>query len=130
MVSGNICPRTPISVRLSYYFIALPDDFRDPMKLESHIKLNDLSIRKLLATVLSLQIALWAVMGLSALGVSLPIVQPLIGFVYLTFVPGILILTALRLRNLDIVEIALYAVGLSIAVVLSIGLVASIVFTR
>ena len=67
-------------------------------------------------------------MGLNALGVSIPIVQPLIGFIYLTFVPGILLLTALRLRNLDIVEIALYAVGLSIAIVLSIGLVANIVF--
>jgi uncharacterized membrane protein len=98
------------------------------MKLEYHIKLSDLNIKKLLATVLSLQIALWAVMGLNALGFSIPLVQPLIGFIYLTFVPGILILTALRLRNLDIVEIVLYTVGLSVASVLSIGLVANIVF--
>jgi uncharacterized membrane protein len=98
------------------------------MKLEYHVKLTDVSIQKLLATVLSLQIALWALMGLSALGVSIPIVQPLIGFIYLTFVPGILILTALRLRNLDIVETALYAVGLSTTVVLGIGLVDNVVF--
>jgi uncharacterized membrane protein len=98
------------------------------MKLEYHIKLTDVSIQKLLATVLSLQIALWALMGLSALGVSIPIVQPLIGFMYLTFVPGILILTALRLRNLNIIETALYAVGLSVTVVLSVGLVDSVVF--
>ncbi len=95
---------------------------------EFHIKLNDVTIQKLLATVLSLQIALWAVMGLSALGVSIPIVWPLIGFIYLTFVPGILLLTALRLRDLDIVETALYAVGLSAAIVFSIGIVANIVF--
>jgi uncharacterized membrane protein len=98
------------------------------MKLETHIKLNDLDIKKLLAAVLSLQIALWAVMALSALGVPIPIVQPLIGFVYLTFVPGILILAALRLRTRDIVETALYAVGLSVTVVLSIGLAANVVF--
>jgi uncharacterized membrane protein len=98
------------------------------MKLEYHIKLNDLNINKLLAAVLSLQIALWAVMGLSALGVSLLIVQPLIGFTYLTFVPGILILTALRLRNLGIVETALYTVGLSVTVAMSVGLGASVVF--
>ena len=97
------------------------------MKLEYHINLTDVSIKKLLAAVLSLQIALWAVMGLRALGVSLPIAQPLIGFIYLTFVPGILLLTALRLRNLDIVEIALYAVGLSVAIVFSIGLAANII---
>jgi uncharacterized membrane protein len=98
------------------------------MKLEYHIKLSDLNIKKLLATVLSLQIALWAVMGLNALGFSIPLVQPLLGSIYLMFVPGILILTALRLRNLDIVEIALYTVGLSVASVLSIALVANIVF--
>ncbi len=98
------------------------------MKLEYHIKLSDLNIKKLLATVLSLQIALWAVMGLDAQGFSIPLVQPLLGSIYLMFVPGILILTALRLRSLDIVEIALYTVGLSVASVLSIGLVANIVF--
>jgi len=97
------------------------------MELETSSKLYDVSLRNLLVAVLSLQIALWAVMGLNALGISIPIVQPLIGFVYLTFVPGILILAALRLRELDIVEIALYSVGLSVTIVLSIGLVANIV---
>lgn len=98
------------------------------MKLEYRINLNDVSLKKLLASVLSVQIALWAVMGLNALGVSTPIIRPLIGFVYLMFVPGILILTALRLRNLAIVEIALYAVGLSVAIMYSIGLVANFAF--
>ena len=99
----------------------------DPIKLETH-KLKDVNITKLLAMVLSLQIALWALIGLSALGVSIPIVQPLIGFVYLTFVPGILVLAALRLRNLDVVEAVLYTVGLSVTVVLSVGLVANVIF--
>ena len=93
------------------------------MKIEPRIKLNDVSIKKLLATVLSLQIVLWAVIGLNALGLSIPIFQTLIGFIYLTFVPGILILAALKLRYLNIVETALYAVGLSVTVVLGIGLV-------
>ncbi|MGZ4924055.1 MAG: DUF2206 domain-containing protein [Halobacteriota archaeon] len=101
---------------------------QQPHKPEIHIKLNDVSVQNLLAVVLSLQIALWALIGLNALGISIPIVQPLIGFIYLTFVPGILVLTALRMRDLAIVEIALYAVGLSVTSVLSIGLVANIVF--
>lgn len=99
------------------------------MKLETHINLKEVGIKQLLATVLSLQIALWTLMGLNVLGVSIPIVQPLIGLVYLTFVPGTLILAALRLRNLGIVEAVLYAVGLSITVVMSIGLVNTIVFS-
>jgi uncharacterized membrane protein len=105
-----------------------PSFFREPMELENHSKLKDVRLRNLLATVLLLQIALWAVMGLSVLGVSLPIVQPLLGFVYLTFVPGTLVLTALRIRNLGIVETTLYSVGLSVTVVLSIGFVLTIAF--
>ena len=101
---------------------------QQPHKPEIHIKLSDVSLQNLLAMVLSLQIALWALVGLNVLGISIPIVQPLIGFIYLTFVPGILVLTALRMRDLDVVEIALYAVGLSVAIVLSIGLVTNIVF--
>ncbi|MGZ8893015.1 MAG: hypothetical protein ACXW1R_08840, partial [Halobacteriota archaeon] len=89
---------------------------QQPHKPEIHIKLSDVSVQNLLAVVLSLQIALWALIGLNVLGISIPIVQPLIGFIYLTFVPGFLVLTALRLRDLDIVEIALYAVGLSVAI--------------
>jgi uncharacterized membrane protein len=99
------------------------------MKLETHVKLNDVSLKNLLVIVLSLQIALWIVMGLNVFGVSMPIVQPLIGFIYLTFVPGILVLTALRLRNLPITEIALYTVGLSVTVLLSIGLANYLVFS-
>jgi uncharacterized membrane protein len=101
---------------------------QQPHKPEIHIKLSDLSVQNLLAVVLSLQIALWALVGLNVLGISIPVIQPLIGFIYLTFVPGILVLTALRLRDLDTVEIVLYTVGLSVAIVLSIGLVANIVF--
>ncbi|MGZ4882202.1 MAG: hypothetical protein ACXV7G_14300, partial [Halobacteriota archaeon] len=101
---------------------------QQPHNPEIHVKLNDVSVQNLLAVVLSLQIALWALIGLNALGISIPIVPPLIGFIYLTFVPGILIVTALRMRDLAIVELALYAVGLSVTSVLSIGLVANIVF--
>jgi uncharacterized membrane protein len=103
--------------------------FSDPTEPHKHIRLKDVSIKNLLAAVLSLQIALWAVMLLNALGISIPIVQPLIGFIYLTFVPGILVLTALRMRDLEVAEIAVYAVGLSIAIVQSIGFVANLFFS-
>jgi uncharacterized membrane protein len=101
----------------------------DPIERRTHIRLRDLSIQNLLAAVLSLQIALWATMGLNALGISIPIVQPLIGFIYLTFAPGILTLTALRMRNLNAAEIAVYAVGLSVAIVQSIGFVINFFLT-
>jgi uncharacterized membrane protein len=100
----------------------------DPPKPETHNVLNSVSLKNFLAVVLSIQIALCVLMGLNVLGISILIVQPLVGFIYLTFVPGILVLAVLRMRNLGIVETALYAVGLSVAIVLSIGLVLTLIF--
>jgi uncharacterized membrane protein len=98
------------------------------MNEPSSIQLKDVSFKKLLAVVLTLQLALWIVMGLNALGWQVPVIQPLIGFIYLTFVPGILILSILRLYHLRIAETVLYTVGLSVSVVLSVGFVANFVF--
>jgi len=98
------------------------------LKVPSSVQVNDVSFQNLLAAVLTLQFALWTVMVLNALGWQVPIVQQLIGFVYLTFVPGILILSVLRAYHLRIAETTLYAVGLSVTVVLLIGFVDNIVF--
>jgi uncharacterized membrane protein len=98
------------------------------MKVPSSIQVNHVSFQTLLVVVLTLQFALWTVMGLNALGWQVPVVQQLIGFIYLTFVPGILILSILRVYHLRTTETVLYTVGLSISVVLSIGFVANLVF--
>jgi uncharacterized membrane protein len=97
------------------------------MKVQSNVQVNDMRFPNLLAVVLTLQVALWAVMGLDALGWQVTVVQQLIGVVYLTFVPGILILSTLRIYHLCFAEIALYTVGLSVTVMFSIGFVVSVV---
>jgi uncharacterized membrane protein len=99
------------------------------MKVQSSVHLNDVSFQSLLVVVLTLQFALWIVMGLNALGWPVTVVQQLIGFVYLTFVPGILVLSMLRLYHLRIAEIVLYTVGLSVTVVMLVGLLDNIVFS-
>jgi uncharacterized membrane protein len=98
------------------------------MKVQSSVQVNDVSFLNLLVVVLVLQFALWTVMGLNALGWQVPFLQQFLGFVYLTFVPGILILSILRFYHLRFAEIVLYTVGLSIAVVISIGFVTNVVF--
>jgi len=60
--------------------------------------------------------------GLGALGFDIPILRQAVGFVFLTFIPGMLILRILRIHNITIVESLLYAVGLSIAFVYFVGL--------
>jgi len=59
--------------------------------------------------------------GLAALGFEIPVVRQIVGFIFLTFVPGLLILRILRLHRLGAIETLLYSVGLSIAFVMFLG---------
>ncbi len=87
---------------------------------------NDWSIRRFLTMVLALQIAVLAAIGLSLQDYGILVVGVIIGvigFIYLTFIPGFLCLRILRLHNLSPVEALVYAVGLSLALLMFIGLV-------
>ncbi len=87
----------------------------------------DWEIKSFLKTILAIQVAMWVVVGLEAFGIHIPLVTELVGFIYLTFVPGIVILRALRLHKLGSVKTFLYSVGLSIATVMFGGLLTSAV---
>ncbi|MBI4302319.1 MAG: DUF2206 domain-containing protein [Chloroflexi bacterium] len=82
----------------------------------------DWPIGRFLNLVLAIQIGILVVVALALLGYALPVAGTLIGFVYLTFVPGFLLLRILRIRSLSPVEALLYAVGLSLAFLMFIGL--------
>jgi len=90
--------------------------------------MNDWEIKKFLKVVLSTQFALWGVVGLDALGLQIPIIRQLIGFIYLTFIPGIIILRILKLHKLGNIETLLYTVGLSIATLMFTGLFMNTVY--
>lgn len=83
--------------------------------------MNDWGMKKFLKIVLSLQLALWGIIALDALGIHIPIIRPLIGFIYLTFIPGVIILRILKLHRIGIIETILYEVGLSVASMMAIG---------
>lgn len=53
---------------------------------------------------------------------DIPIARQVIGFIYLTFVPGFIILCLLRLENLGNVEIILFSVGFSVTFLMIAGL--------
>ena len=92
------------------------------MQINNPLQMNDWEIRKFLKAILAIQFALWGVIGLDAIGLQIPILRQLIGFVYLTFVPGIIILRILKLHKLGNIETLLYTVGLSIATLMFTGL--------
>ncbi len=84
--------------------------------------MNDWPRKRTLITVLTLQFLVWALVGLDVAGVQIPLLRGLFASVYLLFVPGMLILRALRLRQLGGVRTPLFAVGLSLATVMGTGL--------
>jgi uncharacterized membrane protein len=84
--------------------------------------MNDWPRKRMLVAVLSLQFLVWALIGLDAAGAQIPLLRGLFASVYLLFVPGILVLRALRLHQLGGVRTPLFAVGLSVATIMGTGL--------
>jgi uncharacterized membrane protein len=80
------------------------------------------NIRKFLAVVLSIQIALLCVIALESFGLVLPLARPILGFLYIIFIPGSMVLRLLNLRRLSGIELVTYSMGLSIAIVMLLGL--------
>ena len=98
------------------------------LKINNPLQINDWGIKKFLGIVLTIQLAMWGVIALDAIGLQTPILRQLIGFIYLTFIPGIIILRILKLYKLGNTETLLYAVGLSIATLMFTGLFMNTVY--
>ena len=85
-------------------------------------QINDWGTRKFLGLVMAVQLVMLGLVGLAALGIDIPVLRPLVGFVYLTFIPGLVLLRLLRMRGLGGINTIVYAVGLSLAMVMFVGL--------
>ena len=92
------------------------------MQINNPLQINDWEIKKFLKVILAIQFAMWCVIGWDVTSGQIPILRQLIGFIYLTFIPGILILRILKLHKLGNIETLLYTVGLSIATLMFTGL--------
>jgi uncharacterized membrane protein len=53
---------------------------------------------------------------------DIPIARQVLGFFYFTFIPGLIILKLFRLNELDILETILFSAGLSVALLMIVGL--------
>lgn len=98
------------------------------MQVANPLQMNDWEIKKFIRIILAIQLALWGLIGLDAIGIQLPIARQLIGFIYLTFVPGFILLRILKLHRIGNIETMLYAVGLSIATQMFTGAFMNAVF--
>jgi len=91
------------------------------MQIINPLQLNDWKIKRFLKIILAIQLALWGAIGLDCIGLQIPILRQFIAFIYLTFIPGIIILRILKLHKLGNIETLLYTVGLSIATLMFTG---------
>ncbi len=57
-----------------------------------------------------------------AVGLNIPVLRQFLGFFFLSFIPGLVILKALHVNHRPVIQIILLSVGLSIAFVMFIGL--------
>lgn len=81
------------------------------------LKIGDLKIGNLLIVVIATQIVTYTTILL-----DVAVARQIVGFLFLLFVPGIVILKLLKLRDLGLAETVILSVGLSIAFLMFIGL--------
>ena len=98
------------------------------MKFENPFKLQNWKFKKFLIVILFFQISLLGLFALNKFGIDTPIIRPLIGFIYLSFIPGYLLLRILRLHNLSSIESFLYALGLSLFTDMFVGFLMNMLY--
>lgn len=91
------------------------------MLIENPLKMNDWAITKFIRIVLVFQLAIWGTIGLKSIGIEIPLLREIVAFIYLTYIPGIVIIRILKLHRLGDIETLLYSVGLSITTLMFTG---------
>jgi uncharacterized membrane protein len=98
------------------------------MQIFNPFQLNNWEIKKCYIFLFSLQFAFFGLIVLNAYGIHLSILIQLIGFIYLTFVPGILLIRIFKLHKLTNITFLLYAVGLSLTTLMFTGFCINLFF--
>ncbi|MDW5549185.1 DUF2206 domain-containing protein [Methanosarcina sp.] len=84
------------------------------MMIINLLKATEWKFKTLFTIVLVIQISLCGLICLEAMNIVFPIVRQFIGFIYLTFIPGILIIRILKIRKLEAIDSLIYSLGFSI----------------
>ncbi len=84
------------------------------IKIPDIFQLNDWEPKKFLRMMAAIHLAMLGVIGLDFMGLEILILRQVVGFLYLTFVPGIIILRLLKVHGLGGAESVLLSTGISI----------------
>lgn len=96
------------------------------MFFNNPFQMNDWKFDQFIKLIIIVQFLIIAVAGLNLNGFNIPIISQLIGFIYITFIPGYLILRILKIHQIGSIKSLLYAAGLSTASIMFIGFILNI----
>ena len=85
------------------------------MQVKTIIPPNDWQFSKLLVFSLVFSVGAGIFAAFSYIGISIPVLTQVFGFIFITFIPGILLLRILRIHNTGWIECIAYSAGLSLA---------------
>src|SRR5659263_567985 len=91
------------------------------IKIPDIFQLNDWKSKNFLRMMVAIHLAMLGVIGLDFMGLEILIVRQVVGFLYLTFVPGIVILRLLKFHRQGIAETVLLSSGISISFLMFCG---------
>jgi len=97
--------------------------------LKNPFRMKDWRIKEFFLLIIAVQIIFSALLFLDYAGLNIPILKNVIGFIFILFVPGTLLL---RLFNLDGIRhngpVLLYTVGLSLAILMLVGFLMNAIY--
>lgn len=84
--------------------------------------------KKIIFYIILLQIAILGLILTDAQESDLQVLQQVLGFIFLTFIPGLLIVGLLKISTRDFTETLVYSIGLSLASIMGVTLVINIIY--
>lgn len=98
------------------------------MIIDDFLQPNDWKINKFIWTIVITQITLLGLITLGAFGRGVPILTQIIGFIYLSFIPGTTILRIFKIHKIGRVATILYSTGISLAYAMFLGIIINFLY--
>jgi len=92
------------------------------------VKKNWYNSRLIVILATSVQIAFFGVLLSEMVGMPIPVVRQIVGFIYLTFMPGLGILFIIKPNGLRLSEFIVFTIGISITSIMLLGLAAVVLY--
>jgi uncharacterized membrane protein len=96
--------------------------------IDNPLQMNDWGIKKFLIVCGVFQVALLILAGLTVIGITVPVLPQIVGFIYLTFLPGLIILRIMRMHRQGTIITLLYTVGLSLTFNMFLGFLINLIY--